>query len=276
MLLYAVRGYRILECTSCAHGYVETLPSEQELAELYSDAAESFLGSGLAGPLAAYLGDDDDRFFAFHADRLAHISRAGAVPASRILDFGCSQGAFAVTLRKKGYVDVIGFDRSEAAVEAGKKRWGLELVSGNFDEFVARHERTFDIVHAANVLEHVVDPRAIVVAFRRLLRPSGRVVLSVPNTRSLQVRVAGKRSPVIDPPHHLQYFGPSSLARLVSLAGFEVTELATEFWQPASDLYLHLKGVPLWMGKALRHGMTLPGIGINALKLGGVISLTAK
>jgi 2-polyprenyl-3-methyl-5-hydroxy-6-metoxy-1,4-benzoquinol methylase len=271
-----VRDYRIVECTSCAHGYVETVPSDAELAELYSDAAESFLGSGLAGPLAAYLGDDDRRFFAFHADRLAQISRAGAGPASRILDFGCSQGALVLTLQKKGYANVIGFDRSESAVEAGKRRWGLELVSGSFDDFVARHERSFDIVHAANVLEHVVDPKAILVAFRRLLRPAGRVVLSVPNTRSLQVRIAGNRSPVIDPPHHLQYFGPSSLARLVGTAGFEVTELATEFWQPASDLYLRLKGVPLWMGKAVRYGMTLPGIAINALKLGGVISLTAK
>lgn len=274
---YRVRGYAIVQCRACAHGFVETMPSEDELERLYSEeAAESFLGSGLAGPMAAYLGDDDQRFFAFHADRIRQILRAGAKPASRILDFGCSQGALAVTLRKKGFTNVLGFDRSAAAVAAGRARWGLELVAGVFEDFVAAHARSFDFVHAANVLEHVVDPRAILVQFRELLRPSGKIVISVPNSRSLQVKLAGTRSPVIDPPHHLHYYGPESLARLVTEAGFEVTEVATEFWLPASDLFLHLKGIPLWAGRAVRHAMAIPGVGINALKLGGVISLLAQ
>ena len=272
---YRVGAYTIVECTSCTHGYVEAMPTEAELAELYRETADSFLGSGFAGPMAAYLGDDDERFFAFHADRLAELARAGASPATRIFDFGCSQGALLATLVKKGYPKVVGFDRSASAAADGRARWNLDIETGDFAAFVARHAGTFDIVHAANVLEHVVEPRPILVELRRLLAPGGRLVVSVPNARSLQVRVAGTRSPVIDPPHHLQYYGPASFARLVTSAGFSITHLATDFWAPASDLYLNMKGVPLWAARAIRHAMRVPGFAINALELGGIISILA-
>ena len=274
--LYQVRGYRIVECVACTHGYVETMPTESELAALYSETAESFLGSGLAGPMAEYLGDRDERYFAFHADRLAELARAGASAETRIFDFGCSQGALLATLVKKGYRDVMGFDRSVSAAAEGRARWNLDIATGDFSDVLAKHEGTFDIVHAANVLEHVIDPKAVLVDLKRLLATSGRLVVSVPNTRSLQVRLVGTRSPVIDPPHHLQYYGPKSFERLVCSAGFSVIHVATDFWSPASDLYMHMKGVPLWMGRAVRHGMMVPGFGINALKLGGIISLLAQ
>ncbi len=275
-LLYTVRDYRIVECTSCSHGYVETMPTEAELAALYSETAESFLGSGGAGPMAEYLGDDDERYFAFHADRLAELERAGIHAQARVFDFGCSQGALLATLVKKGYRNVMGFDRSATAAAQGRARWNLDIATGDFADVIAKHEGTFDIVHAANVLEHVIEPKAVLEDLKRLLTKSGRLVVSVPNTRSLQVRVAGTRSPVIDPPHHLQYYGPRSFERLVSAAGFSVLHVATDFWAPASDLYLNMNGVPLWVGRAIRRGMMVPGVAINALKLGGVISVIAR
>lgn len=274
--LFSVRDYSIVECKTCTHAWVESMPTEEELAALYRETAESFLGSGLAGPMATYLGDDDRRFFAFHADRLAAVEAAGAVPSTRILDFGCSQGAFVATLVKKGYRQVTGFDRSASAVREGRVRWNIDLEAGSLDEYALKDAGRFEIVHAANVLEHVVDPGGILRDLRKLLRPSGRLVVCVPNTRSLQVGLAKTRSPVIDPPHHLQYYGPRSLAQVVTSAGFEVTTMRTEFWLPASDLFLHMKGIPLWLGKAVRHGMAVPGAAINALKLGGVISLCAR
>ena len=274
--LYEVRGYHIVACPTCTHAYVAQMPTETELAQLYSDTAESFLGSGLAGPMAKYLGDDDRRYFAFYADRLRAIRATGADQGARILDFGCSQGAFVATLSKRGYRNVVGYDLSEASVRNGRARWNIDLRSGPVVDFLAEYEGTFDVVHAADVLEHVVDPRAVLGDLRRVLRPDGQLVASVPNTRSLQVKLAGTRSPVIDPPHHLQYYGPRSLERLVRSSGFDVTRIVTEFWQPASDLYLHLKGIPLWAGAAVRRMMGLPAIGINALAWGGVIALRAR
>jgi SAM-dependent methyltransferase len=274
--VYDQHGYTIVECISCAHGFVERMPTDAELDALYTESAESFLGSGAARAMAAYLGDRDDRFFAFYADRLRAIARTGAAQDSRILDFGCSQGAFVATLEKKGFRNVCGFDLSATSVAEGRDRWGLDLRTGDFEDFVTENAERFDVVHAGNVLEHVRDPLSIVKSFRRLLASGGHLVTSVPNSRSLQVRLAGTRSPVIDPPHHLQYFGPSSLSTLISRGDFEVTRVETEFWQPASDLYLNMKGIPLWAARVVRHAMGVPGVGINALRLGGVVVLWAR
>jgi 2-polyprenyl-3-methyl-5-hydroxy-6-metoxy-1,4-benzoquinol methylase/Zn ribbon nucleic-acid-binding protein len=268
-------GYAIVECLACTHAFVDAMPSDEELATLYRDTSESFHGSGLAGPLAAYLGVDDRRYFAFYDDRLRAIEASGLAMDARILDFGCAQGAFVATLAKKGFSRVTGFDASAEAVAEGRDRWGLDLHTGSFKDFVAARGDTFDLVHAANVLEHVRDPREVLAEFRRLVGAGGKLVLSVPNARSLQVRIARTRSPVIAPPHHLQYYGPKSLSRLVTEAGFHVVRVETDFWQPASDLYLNMKGVPLWVGRVIRRCMGVPGVAINALRLGGVVSVLA-
>jgi SAM-dependent methyltransferase len=274
--LYESNGYVIVECAACTHAFVEHMPSDAELDALYAESEESFLGSGGAGPMAAYLGDDDARFFAFYADRLDAIRRAKIGKDARIFDFGCSQGAFVATLEKKGFRNVCGFDLSAASVAKGRARWHSDLRTGDFDALVHENVARFDLVHAANVLEHVKDPFRTVSQLKRLLAPGGQLVVSVPNTRSLQVKIAKTRSPVIDPPHHLQYYGPTSLRRLVERAGLTVTRVRSEFWQPASDLYLNMKGVPLLLARAVRFGMVVPGIGINAFRLGGVVVLFAR
>ncbi len=270
-------GYTIVECVSCTHAYVEAMPSDADLEALYRDtgSADSFLGSGMANEVAAYLGTDDRRFFAFYRDRLAAVARARATPETRILDFGCSQGAFVSALLRRGYRRARGFDISPLLVAEGRERWDLDLSGGDFAAFVGDHIGAFDLVHAANVLEHVREPQKTLADFRRLVGPAGALVLSVPNARSLQVQLAGARSPVIDPPHHLQYYGPRSFARLVVAAGFEVREVATEFWQPDSDLYLHKKGLPLWMCRGIRRVMAVPGLAINAARRGGIITVLA-
>ena len=74
----------------------------------------------------------------------------------------------------------------------------------------------FDVVHSANVFEHLRAPAATLDELRELLSPQGHVVISVPNVRSLTVLLVRTRSPVIAPPHHLQYYTPRSMATLAA------------------------------------------------------------
>jgi 2-polyprenyl-3-methyl-5-hydroxy-6-metoxy-1,4-benzoquinol methylase len=103
-------------------------------------------------------------------------------PGTRVLDVGCATGRFAAALRQKD-CRVSGVEINAEAAATARERCdeviegdiGQLLVSGVFDG------RVFDVVVAADVLEHLVDPWSIVRGFRTLLAPGGIVLASIPN-----------------------------------------------------------------------------------------------
>ncbi len=85
-------------------------------------------------------------------------------------------------------------------------------------------DESFDAVVAGELLEHLQFPDALVSEVRRVLRPGGVVVGSVPNAFRLQSRLLFLRGrPPEDDPTHLRMFSPDALREL--LADFESVEL---------------------------------------------------
>jgi SAM-dependent methyltransferase len=85
-------------------------------------------------------------------------------------------------------------------------------------------DASFDVVVAGEFLEHVREPEAVVAEVRRVLRPDGTFVGSVPNAFRLQSRLLfllGR--PPEDDPTHLHMYSPGALRRL--LGGFPSVEL---------------------------------------------------
>jgi SAM-dependent methyltransferase len=75
------------------------------------------------------------------------------------------------------------------------------------------------------VLEHVHDPRRLLAEAHRILSPGGWLVVQVPNVRSLQARLFGKRWAAVDIPRDLYYYAPAILGRLLEAGGFEVVRV---------------------------------------------------
>lgn len=100
-------------------------------------------------------------------------------PPSRILDLGCSSGLLAQRMRQLGH-HVTGVDLNALP--------GLET---RVDRFIAAdldrglppscQRSSFDIVVAADVLEHVREPEMLLEAIHQALTPAGILVVSVPN-----------------------------------------------------------------------------------------------
>jgi len=139
----------------------------------------------------------------------------------RVLDLGCRYGALT-----RAYVDgneVVGVDVDrEALAEAAKL--GIETVWADVDEPLPFADSTFDVVVAGELLEHVRSPDQVVAEARRLLRPGGRIVGSVPNAFRLKnrLRFLAGRAPENDPTH-LHMFTPQAVRHL--LAGYDEIEL---------------------------------------------------
>ena len=134
-------------------------------------------------------------------------------PGRRVLDLGCRYGALTSAYAKDN--DVVGVDVDrEALAEAAQL--GIETRWADVDEPLPFDEASFDVVVAGELLEHVRDPAGLVGEARRVLRPGGQFVASVPNAFRLKnrLRFLLGRKPE-DDPTHLHMFSPADIDRLL-------------------------------------------------------------
>jgi hypothetical protein len=174
-------------------------------------------------------------------------------------------------------------------------------------EEAAYPEGSFDLVVLCHVLEHLSDPKATLEEIRRLLKPGGRLAVSVPNFSSWQARLMGPAWFHLDLPRHLFHFPAHGLRRLLEQAGFRcrsekhfslsqnpfgwVQSVLNHFESgPRNDLYSLLKanGIPqpkkslgntlglklaCWLGMPLALAASLF---CAAFRRGATITLTAE
>jgi ubiquinone/menaquinone biosynthesis C-methylase UbiE len=108
------------------------------------------------------------------------ISSLGRVdPKHLVLEVGCGPG---VILDRLDQGRLHGIDLSEHSVGLARQKLGdrAEIRHGNAQE-LPYSDNEFDFVFCTEVLEHVVDPRTAICECFRVLRPGGRLVLSIPN-----------------------------------------------------------------------------------------------
>jgi glycosyltransferase involved in cell wall biosynthesis len=129
--------------------------------------------------------------------------------------------------------DVLCLDRGQAFLadelrKSGHRVVQADLGDGSLNLSALVSGRLFDSVLLMDVLEHFRDPERLLAQARALLRPGGRLFVSVPNVANLTVRLAllfgrfeyGDRG-IMDRTH-LRFFTRKSALRMVRNAGFEV------------------------------------------------------
>lgn len=101
-------------------------------------------------------------------------------PGDRVLEVGCGAGNI---LEKIGPgAELHGVDLSPFLLEKAARRLGPRAVlKQGFAEKLPYADASFDRVYCSEVLEHVLDPGAVLGELRRVVRPGGRVVVSFPN-----------------------------------------------------------------------------------------------
>ena len=102
------------------------------------------------------------------------------VPIGRALDVGCGEGGVGRSLKAAGATWVSGIEIEPAAAERARTVLD-EVYVGPVETAVV--SRPFDTVCCYDVLEHLVDPEAIMVYLRGLVEPGARLHISIPNAR---------------------------------------------------------------------------------------------
>jgi SAM-dependent methyltransferase len=144
-------------------------------------------------------------------------------PGERVLDLGCGAGRFVAALRDAG-ADVVGVELAEAALERARRvAPGADLRRVEPDGSLPVGHGEIDLVWCSEVLEHVPDTVAFLTEVRRVLRPGGRLLATVPDHGRLRrVLIAlGRHDAHYDPlGQHVRFYTRRSLARALGATGF--------------------------------------------------------
>src|SRR5215472_10614175 len=128
----------------------------------------------------AYSAENEASLLNAYYERPAMLALAGDVAGRRILDAGCGSGPLSAALRDRGAI-VTGFDKSAGMVELARRRLGdgADLQVADLGGPLPFPDGEFDDVIASLVLHYLEDWGPPLAELRRVLKPGGRVLVSV-------------------------------------------------------------------------------------------------
>jgi 2-polyprenyl-3-methyl-5-hydroxy-6-metoxy-1,4-benzoquinol methylase len=177
----------------------------------------------------------------------------------RVLELGPASGYMSEILSARGCT-VVGIELDpEMAAQAAQ--YCERMIVGDLDTLDLESELgddDFDVIVAADVLEHLRDPLRLLCRLRHFLRPDGHLVVSLPNVAHASVRLAlleGRfdyRDLGLLDRTHLRFFTRESIARLFDEAELAITELhRQEASTETTEIPVHLDAVPAGIVSAL-------------------------
>lgn len=118
-----------------------------------------------------------------HSQILALIPQNGA--GRSLLDVGCWDGLLAARFADRGY-RVTGIERQSWPAEQFPTN--VNLIVADLHHGIPNLSDRFDYILCADVIEHLLEDSKVLVQLRSLLKPGGRLIVSVPNSGNLYFR----------------------------------------------------------------------------------------
>jgi len=131
---------------------------------------------------------------------------------------------FLQEIKSRGW-EVLGIEISEVGREYTRDKWAIPVHSQPLED-LSLSSNLFDVITLFYVIEHIIDPLALLKEAKRILKPGGLVLLRWPHSTPI-VKMLGPISKKLDfyhTPYHLYDFSPKTIKRLLILSGFEKIE----------------------------------------------------
>ena len=150
--------------------------------------------------------------------------------AKTILEFGCGEAPLGAALKKRQKCRVVGVELDRAAAAIARKRID-DVYEGDVREIVAILNEQFDFIVGGDIVEHLDEPWSFLGDLRRICRPGGKLLLSLPNVAHASIigdLLQGRFDYVymgLTCVGHLRFFTRRSIEEMLQIAGWEVVSI---------------------------------------------------
>ena len=161
------------------------------------------------------------------------FGRFPVAPGEQVLDLGCGAGRHAFELYRRG-ARVVAFDRDENELASVASMFGAMALAGEAPEGASARTVTgdalslpfpddsFDKIVAAEVLEHIPDDMSAMAELLRVLRPGGRLAVTVPSWLPERICWALSEDYHTAPGGHVRIYTRAELEAKLKATGFTV------------------------------------------------------
>lgn len=236
----------LYRCGACELIQSAPNPSLETLSGYYAvDYRNQCLGGSDVADLTRF--PLDNLFYYNRGQSVAELAApyVDAAPAPRILDIGAGYGHILHALGERFP------GASRTAIEFSDvcvthlKSLGIEVHAEPAEEVLPKLE-LFDVIVMSHVLEHFLDPGAMLRMIGSRLKPGGVLYVEVPHipVEAMHRYIDSVWAPRFDEPH-ITFFDPRSLTRMIEASG-----LSVEFCETAGPEYQRVSAlrfrVPHW------------------------------
>lgn len=213
--------YTLCNCKHCDAYFLEPKPSADQLKRAYAD---DYYGEG-----EKKFNPTVEKVLNFFRARKAKAISNYLKEGDRYLDFGCGDGELLYQISKQGNYQLDGIEIEGKAAQRAAQRKEVELFVGELTE-ADYPDNYFQLVSMIHVFEHLPNPSEVVNILSQIIREDGYLIIEQPNIESWQAKVFKGKWLHLDPPRHLNFFGPDALTRLLGQYGFK--EVERSFFSP--------------------------------------------
>ncbi len=236
----------LYQCSNCGLIYQKPLPKLNDISSFYPSEYRNYLpiGSGVFSQLKKIK-------FRNQAKKLTKFFNKD----SKILEIGYGNGELLMAFKDLGYQNLYGCDFSSAAA-ARLMDNGVQVKIANVEQEIPFAEK-FDIILLNNVIEHFLDPIAVMKNCYAKLNPSGQIILFTPNTKAIEFAIFGKYWAGLHIPRHIHLFNKQNLQLIADNCKFSTTKFYTDLdpAQWAISIQNMLQDTKLFHSQ-LRNGMS--------------------
>ena len=212
----------VLKCLYCGLVFVDPVPNPNSLTTHYN--AEYY---------AEWAGNQKEKRLRMWRRRLQTIEQYK--PSGRLLDVGCATGDFLELAQRNGW-HVDGTEYSPYAAAFARDLLKTDIFCGHLMD-APYEDVSFDVVTFWHVLEHVADPIRYLLEAHRILKPSGLLVVAVPNVNDYIMKTAyrivkGRSLKLFsrdDREIHLYHFSADTLKQYLHKAGFDCLSISPDY-----------------------------------------------
>jgi len=140
---------------------------------------------------------------------------------TRILDVGCAVGTFLIHMNQKYNCKISGVDFKDGLSYPGFEK--INFYEGLFYEQNIPHE-SVDLLTMWHFFEHDYDPNRSLEMAKKVLTPSGKLIIEVPRLDSFTFKLYKNNWPGVQAPQHTALYDKKSFIAILEKHGFEVEE----------------------------------------------------